>query len=313
MNGRVYDPGLGRFLSVDPVFQFPTNTQSLNPYTYVLNSPLTMTDPTGLCGEDGDAEPCETTSGGKKTTTNDEKKGGKEDRKLNKTQSDPRSSHFARANGKFNQTSITRKGDIETRNLASGNANWQKTGYKVAPDQIASVAQRYGNNEPSLQQSAGNPATSGGVLSTNGLAEVEKAINRAIAPTYRALQEQKKGAGAQETWEPKDLFNNPFEVVNEYFVSPVTGQVNREVLGQRMDDGTLRVFAPARYDAGLLVEAVSKTLLHEFRHGTEVNLGLKQQWIDGGRIQQGRDKPHEKDAYEFEDKAWDACTSAHRC
>jgi RHS repeat-associated protein len=47
MNGRVYDPNLGRFLSVDPVFAFPTNTQSLNPYTYVLNNPLSMTDPTG--------------------------------------------------------------------------------------------------------------------------------------------------------------------------------------------------------------------------------------------------------------------------
>jgi len=47
MNGRVYDPNLGRFLSVDPVFQFPTNTQSLNPYSYVLNNPLSLTDPTG--------------------------------------------------------------------------------------------------------------------------------------------------------------------------------------------------------------------------------------------------------------------------
>jgi len=53
MNGRVYDPSLGRFLSVDPVFEFPTNTQSLNPYSYVLNNPLSMTDPTGYlvtCG-----------------------------------------------------------------------------------------------------------------------------------------------------------------------------------------------------------------------------------------------------------------------
>ena len=43
MNGRVYDPNLGRFLSVDPVFEFPTNTQSLNPYSYVMNNPLSMT------------------------------------------------------------------------------------------------------------------------------------------------------------------------------------------------------------------------------------------------------------------------------
>ena len=47
MNGRVYDPTIGRFLSVDPLFQFPTNTQSLNPYSYVLNNPLSNTDPTG--------------------------------------------------------------------------------------------------------------------------------------------------------------------------------------------------------------------------------------------------------------------------
>jgi len=56
MNGRVYDPKVGRFLSVDPVFQFPENTQSLNPYTYVLNSPLSMTDPTGYqCSKDDDS------------------------------------------------------------------------------------------------------------------------------------------------------------------------------------------------------------------------------------------------------------------
>ncbi|MGH8363174.1 MAG: hypothetical protein ACRESQ_07475 [Gammaproteobacteria bacterium] len=33
MNGCIYDPSLGRFLNVDPVFEFPTNTQSLNPYS----------------------------------------------------------------------------------------------------------------------------------------------------------------------------------------------------------------------------------------------------------------------------------------
>ncbi|MEO5624722.1 MAG: RHS repeat-associated core domain-containing protein, partial [Dokdonella sp.] len=47
MNGRMYDPALGRFLSVDPVIQFPTNTQGLNPYSYILNNPLSGKDPTG--------------------------------------------------------------------------------------------------------------------------------------------------------------------------------------------------------------------------------------------------------------------------
>ena len=47
MNGRVYDYALGRFLSVDPFIQFPLNSQSLNPYSYLGNNPLSGTDPTG--------------------------------------------------------------------------------------------------------------------------------------------------------------------------------------------------------------------------------------------------------------------------
>ena len=48
MNGRVYDPELGRFLSADPVVQDVTNLQAWNAYSYVLNNPLSMTDPTGF-------------------------------------------------------------------------------------------------------------------------------------------------------------------------------------------------------------------------------------------------------------------------
>ena len=55
MNGRVYDYDLGRFLSVDPIIQFPANSQSLNPYSYIMNNPLSGTDPTGYleCDADG--------------------------------------------------------------------------------------------------------------------------------------------------------------------------------------------------------------------------------------------------------------------
>lgn len=49
MNGRVYDPVLGRFLSPDPVVQAPYDTQGLNRYAYVRNNPLRYNDPSGFC------------------------------------------------------------------------------------------------------------------------------------------------------------------------------------------------------------------------------------------------------------------------
>ena len=64
MNGRMYDPLAGRFLSPDPVLQAPDNLQNYNRYSYVLNNPLAYTDPSGnklraaemryLDGGDGD-------------------------------------------------------------------------------------------------------------------------------------------------------------------------------------------------------------------------------------------------------------------
>lgn len=47
MNGRVYDYTLGRFLSADPIIQNKANSQSLNPYSYIGNNPLSGTDPSG--------------------------------------------------------------------------------------------------------------------------------------------------------------------------------------------------------------------------------------------------------------------------
>jgi RHS repeat-associated protein len=50
MNGRVYDPLLGRFMTADPNIQSPADLQAYNRYTYVLNNPLMYTDPTGYWG-----------------------------------------------------------------------------------------------------------------------------------------------------------------------------------------------------------------------------------------------------------------------
>jgi RHS repeat-associated protein len=47
MNGRIYDPLIGRFMSADPFIQAPFELQSHNRYAYVMNNPLAFTDPSG--------------------------------------------------------------------------------------------------------------------------------------------------------------------------------------------------------------------------------------------------------------------------
>ncbi|MCG7566171.1 FG-GAP-like repeat-containing protein [Pseudoalteromonas sp. CnMc7-15] len=47
MKGRIYDATLGRFLQADPFIQAPLNGQNYNRYSYVLNNPMSMTDPSG--------------------------------------------------------------------------------------------------------------------------------------------------------------------------------------------------------------------------------------------------------------------------
>ncbi|MEC4088697.1 SpvB/TcaC N-terminal domain-containing protein [Pseudoalteromonas rubra] len=47
MNGRIYAAETGRFMQADPVVQAPSNLQNYNAYSYVLNNPLSYTDPSG--------------------------------------------------------------------------------------------------------------------------------------------------------------------------------------------------------------------------------------------------------------------------
>ncbi|RZQ52623.1 hypothetical protein C1E23_13260 [Pseudoalteromonas phenolica] len=47
MNGRIYDSSTGRFMQADPFTQAPKNLQNYNRYSYVLNNPMSYTDPSG--------------------------------------------------------------------------------------------------------------------------------------------------------------------------------------------------------------------------------------------------------------------------
>jgi RHS repeat-associated protein len=58
LGAREYDPGLGRFVSVDTVID-PHDPQTMHGYAYANNSPTTFADPDGLCygREEGDLCP----------------------------------------------------------------------------------------------------------------------------------------------------------------------------------------------------------------------------------------------------------------
>ncbi|SCF67889.1 RHS repeat-associated core domain-containing protein [Streptomyces sp. MnatMP-M17] len=58
IGAREYDPGIGQFISVDPLLSLDQH-QSLNGYSYANNTPVTSSDPTGLCPADlcGDGTP----------------------------------------------------------------------------------------------------------------------------------------------------------------------------------------------------------------------------------------------------------------
>ncbi|MFF7182180.1 polymorphic toxin-type HINT domain-containing protein [Streptomyces sp. NPDC008121] len=51
IGAREYDPGLGKFISVDPLIDY-TQPQQINGYAYANNSPVTLSDPTGLLPAD---------------------------------------------------------------------------------------------------------------------------------------------------------------------------------------------------------------------------------------------------------------------
>jgi RHS repeat-associated protein len=59
MNGRAYDPTIGRFLSADPFVTEPFNPQNFNRYSYVNNRPLSWIDPSGFQQEDNAPSICD--------------------------------------------------------------------------------------------------------------------------------------------------------------------------------------------------------------------------------------------------------------
>ncbi len=66
-SARYYSSGIGRFMSPDPAGKGAvnlSNPQSWNAYSYAVNNPTTLTDPTGLCAQTNDGGWAAVGSGG---------------------------------------------------------------------------------------------------------------------------------------------------------------------------------------------------------------------------------------------------------
>src|SRR5262249_21924133 len=57
MNGRTYDPSMRHFLSANPQVSRPLNSQTYNRYSYVYNTRVNLTDPSGYAPPDSGGDP----------------------------------------------------------------------------------------------------------------------------------------------------------------------------------------------------------------------------------------------------------------
>jgi RHS repeat-associated protein len=64
LNGRVYDPQIGKFTGTDPLVAHPYTAQGWNRFAYVSNNPLRYTDPTGEADDQVEDAASKTTTGG---------------------------------------------------------------------------------------------------------------------------------------------------------------------------------------------------------------------------------------------------------
>jgi len=205
MNGRVYDPTIGRFMSVDPVFQFPENTQSLNPYSYVLNNPLSLTDPSGFAA-------CSDTEAGSGSGTCTFQQGGK--------------TYTAKYDTKKDGSTAIRTNQLG-RALVIGVSNGRQSGQGVAAQPAnakSSLSQasrpNAGSGAPQLEVSAANvpekslttlaPTSTVGTDARTDAASTRSAKEASPAKGQIILlpQQSAGGAPAQITPEIEDRLRN---------------------------------------------------------------------------------------------------------
>jgi RHS repeat-associated protein len=122
MNGRMYDPLLGRMLRPDIQVGDMANTQAYNMYSYALNNPLKYTDPSGWENDDPTVTSCSDTY-----TTNPDGSSVSSSTMTNSNGDSYSSSTYTDANGNWNSSSTSTVDGVSTTTSSWGNGEYSST------------------------------------------------------------------------------------------------------------------------------------------------------------------------------------------
>lgn len=168
MNGRIYDFNVGRFLSVDPFLQFPENSQSANPYSYILNNPMSGIDPTGYCAASMIDSTCETWAADNGHVTENAAMTNKVSAAMN---------NASQKTGNSLGTTVT-SGQSNNKKSVSNTGNTAKVGLQT-PAQNDSTNVENDSSLTAANNMAGQPK--------NNLTTEEKFFSNVIQPTLKKL------------------------------------------------------------------------------------------------------------------------------
>jgi RHS repeat-associated protein len=144
MGGRIYDPQLGRFMSVDPLIQSRTSTQSMNAYSYVMNNPLSGIDPSGyacvIAGTSG-------TDGGSAGTATRAARACESDGDITGRSPEDHAAmayiEAQEANGRVFQDATVVEADVDENGAVTNVTERDVTGVEQAAKRLMSLKERY--------------------------------------------------------------------------------------------------------------------------------------------------------------------------
>ncbi|MGH8371653.1 MAG: RHS repeat domain-containing protein [Gammaproteobacteria bacterium] len=291
--GRIYDQNLGRFLSVDPVFQFPSNTQSLNPYSYVLNNPLSMTDPSGYTACDtGSATDNCPDSGRVYQGHNDS---GTMDRlapaklsAFDKAYSQA-SSAVKAAYGSSASVVFSKSGEAEVAIGSNGNTNGnQSAGSALANEQNVKNQETIG--APNTLTKNNDPFASAAKKKAAEDREISL-INKTVKDLPRALAFYKRMFPDRKDIDPRSVERIKLNLIRD-FASGQNASTCASNTGCTIGDysaGQISIYLDAAIAQGITRElsdpqtgAVGMMMLigHEFEHSTTYNQNIGKRWLD---------------------------------